>query len=85
MSRADERFDMAKVLRGVIGDAHLHSDRLKISLSSRSVANRGMTTPLNDRQKTAVGGSIPTSGARSKSGTPWPPLGLAPASLAALE
>ena len=37
--RADECFDMAKVLSRVIGDADLHRDRPKISLTSRSVAN----------------------------------------------
>ena len=39
VSRAEERFDTAEVLRGVVGDADLHSDRPKISLSSCSVAN----------------------------------------------
>ena len=30
---------IGEVFRGVIGDAHLHGNRPKISLSSRSVAN----------------------------------------------
>ncbi len=36
---ADECSDMPKVNRCIVGDAHLHSDRPKISLSSLSTAN----------------------------------------------
>jgi hypothetical protein len=36
---ADECFDLSKVCLGVVSDAHPHSDRPKISLSSMSVAN----------------------------------------------